>query len=198
MKHDEDVSRETEERLVAYEALIRDWNPRINLISPRDLPLLRQRHIDDCRQLAPLLPSDGPIADLGSGGGLPGLVIAILRQAPIHLVEADKRKAAFLIEASRKLALPHVTVHARRIDAVTLPPLAGLTARALAPLVNLLPHAHRLLAQDGVAVFPKGRGADAELTAASPHWLMRVERFASRTESDATILRLSEIRPAGA
>ena len=190
------VSRETEARLRAYEALLLAWTKRINLIGRGDAAVVWQRHILDSAQLAPLLPAEGEIADLGSGGGLPGIVLAILRPAPIHLVESDRRKAAFLREASRDL--PHVTVHARRIEEVALPPLAAVTARAMAPLTALLPHAARLLAPGGVAVFPKGRTASAELTDAAPHWLMRVERFPSRTDPDATLLRLSEIRPSGA
>jgi 16S rRNA G527 N7-methylase RsmG len=80
---------------------------------------------------------------------------------------------------------------------VTLPPAAIVTARALAPLPVLLGHANKLLAPGGFALFPKGRSVDEELTAAATHWTMRTERFPSRTDSAAAILRLSEIRPAG-
>ncbi len=195
MEREPAVSRETEERLRAYAALVAEWNPRINLVSPRDMPRLWERHVMDCTQLAPLLPG-GVLGDIGSGGGLPGLVLAIMRQGPVHLVESDRRKSAFLLEAARRLDLPHVTVHPRRIADARLPPLAALTARALAPLAELLPHAHRLLAPGGVAVFPKGRGVDAELTQAAAGWLMQVERLPSATDPDSTILRLTEVRPA--
>ncbi len=195
MEHECGVSRETEERLRAYEALVREWNPRINLVSSRDLPRLWERHVMDCAQLAPLLP-DGVLGDIGSGGGLPGLVLAVMREGPVHLVESDRRKSAFLLEAARHLGLSNVTVHPRRIEDARLPPLDALTARALAPLEALLPHAHRLLAPHGVAVFPKGRGVDAELTQAAARWLMRVERLPSATDPDSTILRLTEVRPA--
>jgi 16S rRNA (guanine(527)-N(7))-methyltransferase RsmG len=188
------VSRETEGRLRAYLRLLLDWNSRINLVAAAPEDALWHRHILDGWQLVPLLPK-GPLADLGSGGGLPGLVLAIGREQETHLVESDRRKSAFLIEAARQLGLPHVRVHPRRIEAAQLPRLAAITARALAPLTDLLPHAARLLAPGGVAVFPKGRTAEAELTAAAPHWFMRVERFASRTDAAATIFRLSEIRP---
>jgi len=195
VEHAEGVSRETTERLHAYAALVREWNPRINLVGPRDLPRLWERHVMDSAQLAPLVPP-GVLGDLGSGGGLPGLVLAIMRDGPVHLVESDRRKAAFLMEAARRLALPHVTVHPKRIEDAALPPLDALTARALAPLVELLPHAHRLLAPGGAAVFPKGRAVDAELTQAAAGWLMRVERLPSATDPDSTILRLTEVRPA--
>jgi 16S rRNA (guanine(527)-N(7))-methyltransferase RsmG len=192
-----DVPRETEARLRDYLALLRSWNARINLVADAPEEQLWRRHVLDSWQLLPLLP-DGPLADLGSGGGLPGLVIAIGREQETHLVEADRRKSAFLIEACRALGLRHAAVHPARIEEARLPPVRVVTARALAPLKNLLPQAARILGPEGVAVFPKGRTADAELTEAAPHWFMRVERFRSRTDAQATILRLSEIRPAGA
>ena len=115
----------------------------------------------------------------------------------IHLVESDRRKAAFLIEAAGTLGLRQVKVHAARIESATLPPLAAITARALAPLDALLVHAARFLAPGGLALFPKGRTAEQELTKAATGWHFAVERFQSRTEPESTILRLSEIRRAG-
>ncbi|MBE9604459.1 16S rRNA (guanine(527)-N(7))-methyltransferase RsmG [Acetobacteraceae bacterium H6797] len=174
------------------------WNARINLVATRDPEEMRRRHIGDSLQLLPLVPpGDGPMADLGSGGGFPGLILAIALGRPMHLVESDKRKSAFLTAAAAHLGLKHVTVHPKRIEAVSLPPVSVLSARALAPLSDLLPHAHRLLADDGVAIFPKGRTAAAELTAIPPGWQMEVERFSSRTDPDATILRLSRIHREG-
>jgi len=192
-----DVSRETEARLREYLRLLLSWNAHINLVAGAPEEELWRRHILDSWQLLPLLP-DGPLADLGSGGGLPGIVIAIGREQETHLIESDRRKCAFLMEASRALGLGHVRVHPARIEAVRLPPMQVISARALAPLENLLPLAARILSPGGVAVFSKGRNAEAELTAAAPRWFMRVERFKSRTDAQATILRLSEIRPAGA
>jgi 16S rRNA (guanine527-N7)-methyltransferase len=187
----------TEAKLDAYLALLIQWNSRINMVAERDPAILRARHLCDCLQLLPLLPAGpGPIADLGSGAGLPGLVLAIATDRPIHLVESDRRKAAFLTEAAARLALPHVRVHASRIEQVRIPPLAAVTARALAPLTTLLAHAARLLAPGEIALFPKGRTAEAELTAARARWTFTAERFASRTDPEATILRLSDICPA--
>ncbi len=136
------------------------------------------------------------MADLGTGAGFPGLVLAATQARPVHLVESDQRKSAFLREAVRTLRLNNVIVHATRIEQATLPPLSALTARALAPLGELLRHAHGYLAPDGVAVFPKGRNADAELTAAAARWHMATERFPSRTDPEATIFRIRNIRPA--
>jgi len=188
----------TTARLEAFTDLLLRWTLRINLIAERDAASVRNRHIADSLQLASLLPpGDGPVGDLGSGGGFPGLVLAIATGRPFHLVESDRRKAAFLTEAAARLGLDHVRVHTMRIEAVELPPLAALTARALAPLDDLLGHAERLLAPGGVAIFPKGRTAEDELTAARRRWTVRAEWFASRTDPDATIFRLSEIRRDG-
>jgi len=193
------VSRETEAKLREFLALLQRWNARINLVADREEESLWQRHVLDSLQLAPLLPpGDGPIVDLGSGAGFPGLILALASNRPTHLVESDRRKAAFLIEAARTLGLPPVKIHPTRIEAVTLPPAAVVSARALAPLPDLLRHAHKLLAPGGIALFPKGRTAEQELTAAARGWNMRVERFPSRTDPASTILRISEIRPVGA
>lgn len=190
MKH----SPETTARLAAYGDLLLRWNTRINLISAETVADIDQRHIADCVQLQPLLPQDGSIADLGSGAGLPGLVLAIIRpEREIHLVESDKRKAAFLVEASAQLKLLMVRVHACRVEIAKLPPLSAITARALAPLANLLPYAGKLLAPGGVAVFPKGKTAEKELTEAAQDWHFTCERFPSTTHPEATILRLSKI-----
>ncbi len=190
MKH----SPETAARLAAYRDLLLRWNTRINLISAETANEIDLRHIADCAQLQPLLPQDGPIADLGSGAGLPGLVLAILEpEREIHLVESDKRKAAFLVEASAQLKLPMVRMHACRAENAKLPPLSAITARALAPLMALLPYAVDFLAPSGVAVFPKGKTAEKELTEAALGWHFTFERIPSTTNPEATILRLSNI-----
>ncbi|TCZ64103.1 16S rRNA (guanine(527)-N(7))-methyltransferase RsmG [Roseicella aquatilis] len=192
------VSRETGERLADFVALLRRWNTRINLTAERDEAALWQRHVLDSLQLAPLVPpGNGPLVDLGSGAGFPGLILALATGRETHLVESDRRKSAFLIEAARVLGLPCVKVHPARIEAATLPQAAMVSARALAPLSDLLVHAHRILAPGGIALFPKGRTAEEELTQAAGAWIMHIERFPSRTDPSATILRLSEIRPAG-
>ncbi|UFN48590.1 16S rRNA (guanine(527)-N(7))-methyltransferase RsmG [Roseomonas sp. OT10] len=193
------VSRETAGRLDAYAALLLRWNARINLIAPGDAAQFRQRHVEDSLQLLPLLPAGtAPGTDIGSGGGLPGMVLALADpRRPWHLVEADRRKAAFLQTVAGELEAANVSVHARRIEDVSLPPLGVLTARALAPLDILLGHAARLLAPGGTALFPKGRTAEAELTQAAATWTMTTERFPSRTDPSATLLRITGIRRVG-
>jgi 16S rRNA (guanine527-N7)-methyltransferase len=197
-----DLSRLDAPRLAlidAYVALLLRWNRRINLIGEASDETIRQRHIADCLQLIALLPpGEGAVADLGAGAGLPGLVLAIATGRPMHLIESDRRKAAFLTEATARLGLAGVRIHATRIEDATLPPLAVVTARALAPLERLLPYAARLLSPDGVAIFPKGRGADAELHTAQAGWTFLAEHFPSRTDPAATIYRISDIRRASA
>jgi len=186
-----------EERLRTHLSLLRRWNVRINLAAEAPEEVLWQRHTLDSLQLLPLLPeAAGRLVDLGSGGGFPGLVLAAATGWPTALVESDRRKAAFLAEAARAMALPHVTIHAGRIEALSPLQAEVITARALAPLTVLVGHAHRHLAPGGIALFPKGRTAAEELTAATAAWTMRVERFPSRTDPAATILRLGDIRPA--
>lgn len=190
-----DVSRETRARLDAYVALLTRWQARINLVSPRDLAQIWPRHIADALQLVPLIPPGTPRAiDLGSGAGLPGLVLAIATGIPFDLVESDQRKAAFLREAARVTAAP-VWVHADRIESVALAPAPLVTARALAPLSRLLDWAHPLLAPGGICLFPKGRSVDSELTEATAGWHMQIGRTPSRTDPSATILRISEVVP---
>lgn len=195
-----DVPRETELRLREYLTLLRRWNAKINLVGGQEESVLWQRHVLDSIQLAPLtrVAGSGPLLDLGSGAGFPGLVLALATGRETHLVEADRRKATFLREAAHSLGLVRTVVHPTRIEHAMVPPAAIVTARALAPLPVLLRHAHRVLAPDGLALFPKGRTAEDELTAALRDWTMSVERFPSRTEPAATILRLREIRPASA
>jgi 16S rRNA (guanine527-N7)-methyltransferase len=185
---------EVTERLDRFVDLLLLWNRHINLLAEDDAGLIRQRHIADTLQLAPLLPpGHGPVADLGSGGGLPGLVLAIASPRPFHLVETDRRKAAFLTEAAARLGLAHVSIHPTRIESAALPPLSAITARALAPLSVLLGYAARFLMQGGVAILPKGRSVESELTEARTRWKFEMERVASMTDHAATILRLSNI-----
>lgn len=189
------VSRETLARLEHYAALLAKWNRAINLVGPDSLPDLWRRHILDSAQLAdylPPAPAGRPrrIADLGSGAGFPGLVLAILGCGELHLVESDQRKAQFLRTVSRETGAG-ATVHSRRIE--DLSPLSAdcVTARALAPLGRLLDYALPHLAPGGVALFLKGQGAEDELTDAGRTWTMTVERWPSITDPRGRILRLS-------
>jgi 16S rRNA (guanine527-N7)-methyltransferase len=191
------ITGELRERLTLYADLLSKWNPTIRLISPQDLAALWPRHIEDSLQLVPFLPDDldGAI-DLGSGGGLPGLVLALASGVHFDLVESDGRKAAFLREAALATAAP-VTVHAERIETVSIPPQRLVTARALAPLAKLLDLAYPLLAPGGQCLFPKGERAEAELQEAAQRWSMRVQSIPSRTSPDARLLLVHDIYPRG-
>lgn len=132
-------------------------------------------------------------------GGLPGLPVAIIAAERslglrLALVESDRRKAAFLQVAAQKLGLV-VAIEACRIEARPPQPFDVVSARALAPLDRLCPLAHRFAGPNTVLLFPKGVQADSELTAAARHWHIRAERIASRTDPQATILRITELEP---
>ena len=160
-----DVSRETFRRLDLYVALLGKWTRAINLVSTGDRDEIWTRHVRDSLRLLPLIPDGVDRAvDLGSGGGLPGLVLAIAMGIPFDLVEADRRKAAFLQEAARMTGAP-VTVRCQRIEAGGIPPARLVTARALAPLPRLLGYACPLLQPGGACLFHKGAELERELAA---------------------------------
>ena len=183
-----------EARLRAFAELLLRWNPSLNLIAPRDAEVLWDRHIADSLQLVPLMPPGVARGiDLGTGGGFPGLVLAIATGVPFDLIESDRRKASFLRTAVLETGAP-ATVHCRRIEDAAVPPAPLVTARALAPLPRLLPMAARLLAADGICLLLKGAKADDELAAAARDWTMDVERLPSRTNREGVVLRLSGLR----
>ncbi len=194
------VSRETNEPLRTYSASIKKWTGKINLIARKDATdeAIWERHILDSRQILPLIPAGVTHAiDLGSGAGLPGMVVAIERpDIHVTMIEADRRKAAFLQTVVAALGLS-ATVLPERIEAAVVAPVALVMARALAPLPDLLGYAAPLLAPGGICLFMKGRNAEAEIAAAAADWRVAVERFASQTDPEAMILRISEVRRAG-
>ncbi|MEO1194188.1 MAG: 16S rRNA (guanine(527)-N(7))-methyltransferase RsmG [Pseudomonadota bacterium] len=191
------LTEEQQQRLERYAALLLEWNQGINLVSRKDLDDLWQRHMLDSGQLMALLPpalEERPrrLADLGSGGGFPGMVLAILGAGEVHLVESDQRKAGFLAAVSRETSTP-VTIHRERIE--TLQGLAAdcVTARALAPLPKLLGYVARHLAPQGRALLMKGRRTEVELTAAKEGWSMRVLETESRSHPDGRILQVEDL-----
>ena len=194
-KHALDVSRETLERLEQFSALVLKWTNKINLIAAPSVVDIWNRHIVDSAQVYGLAPNDWKTwADLGSGGGFPGIVIAILDQTrrPVTLVESDQRKALFLQTARRELDL-NVTVLNKRIEDVAESGFDVVTARALAPLGVLLGYAQPLLSAGGIVLFPKGRRFEDELTAAKVDWDFEVDQLPSITSDDSRILRIARI-----
>lgn len=191
------VSRETSERLQIYGDLLVRWNNHINLVAPGSLEDLQTRHIEDCLQVAQLTQAEtGKWVDLGSGGGLPGLVLAIAKadtDLSFTLVESDQRKAAFLRTVAREVGLPQVTVLSRRIEA--LPPLNAdyVSARALAPLRQLMAYLHLHLAPTGTAFLLKGRQWQAEVEDAKGEWFFDYVAHPSRTQDGAATLEISGV-----
>ena len=165
----------------------------MNLVSRDSLDDLWRRHFWDSAQLLPLLPAtEGEplvIADLGSGAGFPGMVLAILQAGEVHLIEADRKKAVFLREVARDLKL-EVRIHAQRIEAIPAPFADVATARALAPLDRLASYAQAVLKDGGKALFLKGQGADRELTLLPEPERMTIEQFPSRSDPSGIILRI--------
>ncbi|GGH55362.1 16S rRNA (guanine(527)-N(7))-methyltransferase RsmG [Frigidibacter albus] len=192
------VSRETSERLATYAELLVKWNPAINLVSKSSLADLQTRHFADSAQLLALCPPDARRwADLGSGGGFPGLVIAILAaesmpDLAVTLVESDGRKAAFLSAVVRETGL-RTSVVADRIE--SLPPLAAdvLSARALAPLSQLLAFAEQHLAPNGRALFPKGATHRSEVAESLADWRFDLREHPSKTDPQAVILEIEGV-----
>ena len=193
------VSSETEARLDRYVALLLEWQIKTNLVAPSTLPNLWTRHISDSLQLLSLAPSAKTWVDLGSGGGFPGVVLACaLAEMPganVHLVERNAKKAAFLREAVR-ITSAAATVHlagigdivdriGSRVDCVT--------ARALAPLHQLVGFAEPFVSGGAKALFLKGQDVEAELTEATKYWNIEPRLHSSRTGGHGWIVELDRI-----
>ena len=190
----QNVSRETFLQLERYVALLLKWNPKINLIGPATEADIWSRHITDSLQLVSLIPSSVTrMADFGSGGGLPGLVLAICRpEIQIHLVEQDQRKAAFLREASAQLTLKNIVIHA--VDITILHEKFELiTARALASLEKLFALAYPLLSPGAFCLFPKGENCVNEIDNAMKSWSFNHQLFNSKTSEKSSIISVTEL-----
>ncbi len=191
------VSRETIEQLDVYEGLLKKWNPKINLVSRSTLDDVWHRHMADSAQLYQHIDENCTNwLDFGSGAGFPGLVSAVLAKEKqpdlrFELVESDKRKAAFLMTVSTALGL-NAKVMSERIEAVPPQSADVISARAVAPLEQLLawaaPHAHK----STILLFPKGNSYESELTAARKHWHIDVEVIQSVTDSSSVILKIED------
>lgn len=196
-----DVSRETLDALVHFEAVFRKWAPAINLAAPSALEQLWTRHILDSAQLLALQPQATRWLDLGSGGGFPGIVTAILLKprsnARVDLVESAGKKAAFLRTVVADMSLPAV-VHNKRIEALEPSELSYpqvVTARALAPLPALLGLVWPWIGMGSIGLFQKGRDYSRELAQSRDEWSFEVIEHRSVTDADAAILQISALRP---
>jgi len=193
-----DVSRETIGRLEMLVAELQRWQTIKNLVGPSTLAQVWDRHIADSLQLLAYADDGARWLDLGSGAGFPGLVIALAgveRGIAVSLVESNDRKCAFLRHVIR-LAGIKANVHAERLERV-VPDYVGradiVSARALAPLADLLTWTAPLLKAGTTGLFPKGKEASTELTEAEKQWKFSAEILTSRTDSNARIFRITSL-----
>jgi 16S rRNA (guanine527-N7)-methyltransferase len=194
------VSRETFERLLAYEALFIKWSKAINLAAPSTLAEFWQRHVLDSAQLAAIHEPAGIWVDIGSGGGLPGIVMSILLRDSsaglIHLVESNGKKAAFLRQALIETGGAG-QVHILRIEDAypEIGPAAVVTSRALAPLPALISLAHPWLRGGARGLFHKGREYREEVKAASDEWHLDLIEHPSTVDAASAILEIRSASP---
>lgn len=190
------VSRESQARLAGYVELLLRWQQKINLIGPSTAGEVWRRHVLDSLQLLPLIREPGSIADLGSGAGLPGLVLSIASGRPVSLYDSNQKKAAFLREAAR-ITQAQATIFCIRLEDIVhdlpVPMPRYVTARALAPLSKLLGWAEPLFGPDTIGLFHKGQDLDSELTEATKYWKMKIIRHPSRFDSRGAIVELTEL-----
>jgi len=192
------VSRETMSDLNAFVELTLKWNPKINLIGSSTISKIWSRHIADSLQLKNAVPDQiSTWTDIGTGGGYPGMIMAIVLRdihprCRITLIDSDTRKTIFLKTVARELKLD-IEVICNRIQNVVPIPSDLVSARALAPLSDLLSLAQPFLKPDGYCLFQKGGDVDSELTTAAQSWNMSVERIPSVTDSNGVILKIGEL-----
>jgi 16S rRNA (guanine527-N7)-methyltransferase len=182
-----------EDRLKTYEALLLKWQPKMNLVAPSTLKAIRQRHIEDSLQVFDALPGAKVWADIGSGGGFPGLVTAMrlsgVAGGVVHLIESDHRKCAFLREVSRETMAP-AEIHRGRIEEVlpTLPHLDAISARALSSMAQLMEMTHERLENGSIGVFLKGQDVASDLTKTPIYSKILFRFLQSRTEPQGVIV----------
>jgi 16S rRNA (guanine527-N7)-methyltransferase len=191
------VSRESMARLSDYVNLLLKWQKTMNLVGASTVGDVWRRHIQDAVQLTRFLSPPCAVADLGSGAGIPGLVLALLDGFEAHLYESNGRKAAFLREAIR-LTGARAVVHEGRLEDLGrgqgLPLADWVISRALAPLPKLLGYAEPFLAGCAGCLFHKGQDVDAELTQATKYWRFLATKHPSDCDSRGVILELREVR----
>jgi 16S rRNA (guanine527-N7)-methyltransferase len=193
------VSHETVEKLKLYEHLLIKWQKAVNLVAPAAIPQLWQRHFADSAQLVRLAPDAKTWVDLGSGGGFPALVIAIMlanqRECQVHLIESNARKCAFLSEVARQTGAP-ARVHNMRIaeaaGAGAIPAADVVTARALAPLDTLVELALPFLGNASIGLFLKGREAGVEIADARKRWVFDLKIHPSISDAQGQILEIGK------
>ena len=191
------VSRETTARLQSYVALLLKWNQKINLISAPTEEVIWQRHITDSLQLMSHIPPEAKkIADLGTGAGLPGIILAMTMPQEFFLIERDQRKCAFLAEVVRECGVINVRIVNDDVRNIHTK-FDVITARALANLDELLGMAYPLIMEKTISLFPKGKTYAMELEQAKKRWMFSHQEFPSLTDPEARIVSISGLKTRG-
>lgn len=194
-----DVSRETIERLDAFAGLLATENERQNLVSRGTLSHIWERHFVDSAQLLRFISSpEASWLDLGTGAGFPGLVIAALHGGPVTLIESRRLRVNFLQRAAEVLGVTdRVTILLDRVERVPTRTFNVISARAFAPMRELLELAHRFSTEKTRWILPKGRSAQSELEAAESSWQGSFRLEPSLTDPDSGIIIADAVRPRG-
>jgi 16S rRNA (guanine527-N7)-methyltransferase len=195
------VSRETLENLKLYEKMLREWNAAHNLVSKNSLQDVWRRHFLDSAQLAPLIPVTArSLVDLGSGAGFPGLVLAetLRNRQGFHTVlyEATGKKCRFMAAVAARLGL-QVEIRNARVEDAEAEVFDVVTARAMAPLQDLLAYAQRFVGRNTIGLFPKGQNLGSELTKSHKYWKMIIYKHPSMSDPTGIILQVRELQSAG-
>lgn len=191
------LSEQHIEKLEIYTKMLLEWQSAINLVAPSTLPHIWQRHILDSAQLWPLITKQGQssfITDLGSGGGLPAIVLAICGAEHVTMVESDLRKSVFLREVSRETGLTNVTILNKRLEQTDSQRTPFVTARALASLLQLVGWAKPFIVPGGVMIFPKGQDYQSEINELNEEFeedfVGKIEVIPSITDDNAKIVMI--------
>lgn len=185
------VSRETCDKLDIYVALLLKWQHSINLISPKTISEVWERHILDCAQLLQYLPPEpSRLLDCGSGAGLPAVILAALTPHQVEMVESDTRKCAFMQTVLREMAVT-ATIHNERLETLSFRDADIITARAFAPLDRLLDWTKDQHKDGQIFWLQKGRMINEELTKIPNSHTIDQQQFPSLVAGDGVILRLT-------
>ena len=194
-----DVPRETWDRLKRYVAILLSAMDEQNLIAESTRPHIWARHIVDSAQLLLLArdAGDGEWVDLGSGAGLPGIVVACLSERPVVMIETRRKRIDFLNDVIAQLGLRHARVFGGRVESAAPMHAAVISARAYAPLPKLFASALHLSDKNSLWVLPKGRNAQNELEAARPAWQGMFHVEPSVTDAESAIIVAQAVMPTG-
>lgn len=188
------VSHETVRKLDRYAELLEEWNQKFNLVSSSTMPHVWKRHFLDSAQLAKFIPEKTThIADFGSGAGFPGLVLAMMSGAQVHLIESTGKKVVFLRHVIEELGLKTM-VHQCRIEEIKDLKPDLVTSRALGSLSDLFKYCSRFLHPDLVCLFLKGKNVDSELTESEKNWTFRYKKTPSQSDDSGSVLIIRNLQ----